>query len=118
MRACAALSVPIESVSIWADDISFTIDELEKMNSDNGLFAGRLDIGHVGVIGHSMGGTASGQVCLSDERCKAGINMDGIQLGDMFDKNLRRPFMFMHHDNTGERNKMLNRIFFERSEGP
>jgi predicted dienelactone hydrolase len=107
-----------ESVRIWADDISFTIDELEQMNSENGVFAGRLDTDRVGVIGHSMGGTASGQVCLTDKRCKAGINMDGIQLGDMIERNLSRPFMFMHHDNIGARNKTLNRIFFDRSEGP
>jgi predicted dienelactone hydrolase len=115
---CAQRPKSIESVSIWADDISFTIDELEKMNSDDGLFAGRLDIDHIGVVGHSMGGTASGQACLTDKRCKAGINMDGIQLGDMLERNLSRPFMFMHHDNAGARNKMLNRIFFEQSEGP
>jgi hypothetical protein len=115
---CAQRPKSIESVSIWADDISFTIDELEKMNSNSGPFAGRLDTNLIGVVGHSMGGTASGQVCLTDKRCKAGINMDGIQLGDMLDKNLNRPFMFMHHDNAGARNKTLNRIFFERSEGP
>jgi predicted dienelactone hydrolase len=115
---CAQRPKSIESVRIWADDISFTIDELEKINSDNGLFAGRLDIDRIGVVGHSMGGTASGQACLTDKRCKAGINMDGIQLGDMLERNLSRPFMFMHHDNIGAKNKMLNRIFFEQSEGP
>jgi len=108
----------IASVRIWADDISFIIDELEKMNSENKMFTGRLDTDRIGVFGHSMGGTASGQVCLTDKRCKAGINMDGIQLGDMLERNLSRPFMFMHHDNVGASNKMLNRIFFERSEGP
>jgi len=115
---CAQRPKSIESVRIWATDISFTIDELEKMDSDNGMFAGRLDTDRIGVLGHSMGGTASGQVCLTDQRCKAGINMDGMQLGDMIERNLSCPFMFMHHDNTGARNKMLNRIFFEQSEGP
>ncbi len=115
---CAQRPKSIESVRIWADDISFTIDELEEMNSENGLFAGRLDTDRIGVVGHSMGGTASGQACLTDKRCKAGINMDGIQLGDTIERNLSRPFMFMHHDNVGARNKTLNRIFFERSEGP
>jgi predicted dienelactone hydrolase len=115
---CAQRPKSLESVRIWADDVSCTVDELEQMNSENGAFAGRLDTDRVGVIGHSMGGTASGQVCLTDKRCKAGINMDGIQLGDMIERNLSRPFMFMHHDNIGARNKTLNRIFFERSEGP
>ena len=115
---CAQRPKSIESVLIWADDISFTIDEPENMNTENGLFAGRLDTDRIGVVGHSMGGTASGQVCLTDKRCKAGITMDGIQLGDTIERNLGRPFMFMHHDNVGARNKTLNRIFFERSEGP
>ena len=115
---CAKRPKTMESIRIWADDISFIVDELEEMNSGNGAFAGRLDTDCVGVIGHSMGGTASGQVCLTDKRCRAGINMDGIQLGDMLDRHLRSPFMFMHHDNIGASNKMPNRILFERSEGP
>jgi predicted dienelactone hydrolase len=108
----------VESVHIWAEDISSTIDELEKMNLGNGIFAGRLDVERVAVLGHSFGGAAAGQACLDDERCAAGINMDGLQLGDMLDKDLSRPFLFMHHDNVGAANKTPNLVFFEKAKAP
>jgi predicted dienelactone hydrolase len=107
-----------ESVRIWAADISSTIDELERINLGNGALSGRLDLERVAVMGHSCGGAAAGQACLDDERCKAGINMDGLQMGDMLDKDLSRPFLFMHHDNVGAANKAPNRVFFERAKGP
>jgi len=106
----------MESLRIWQEDISFVIDKLEKMNKEPGFFSGRLDLERIGVLGHSFGGVTAGQACLVDERCKAGINLDGLQLGDMLDRNLTRPFMFMHHDNVGALNKKPNKIFFERAE--
>ena len=42
-----------------------------------------------------MGGIASGQVCITDERCLAGINMDGGIYGDFLDTQISQPFMFM-----------------------
>ena len=107
----------VESVRIWAQDISSTIDELERMDTGNGLLAGRLDTSAIGVLGHSCGGAAAGQACLTDERCKAGINMDGLQLGDMLDRPLAKPFMFMHHDNAAA-NRTPNLIFFEKAAAP
>ena len=108
----------VESVHIWAKDVSSTIDELERLNLGNGMFARRLDVERVAVLGHSFGGAAAGQACLDDERCKAGINMDGLQLGDMLDEDLSRPFLFIHHDNVGATNKTPNLIFFEKAKAP
>jgi predicted dienelactone hydrolase len=106
----------MESLRMWVEDISFIIHELERMNGDEGFFTGRLDSENIGVIGHSFGGTAAGQACLTDARCKAGINLDGLQLGDLIDRNLSRPFMFMHHDNVEAINSTPNYILFERAE--
>ena len=104
----------IESLGIWADDISLVIDKLDEMNRASGFFGGKLDTARIGVLGHSFGGAASAQVCLTDKRCKAGINIDGLQLGELIYKNLARPFMFVHHDNLEAKNKTPNRFFFER----
>lgn len=108
----------LESVQIWADDIRSTIDELERINRGNGPLAGRLDMDRVAAVGHSFGGAAAGQACLVDPRCKAGINIDGLQLGDMMDVPLKRPFLFVHHDNANARNKTPNVVFFEKAEAP
>ncbi|MBN2146867.1 MAG: hypothetical protein JW726_05745, partial [Anaerolineales bacterium] len=85
----------MESVRIWADDIGTLLDRLEDLSGDDPL-SGRVNLEQVGVFGHSLGGAASGQFCLVDERCRAGLNMDGFQYGDLIDANLAVPFMFMY----------------------
>ena len=104
-----------ESLDIWVGDISFVMDRLEALNHAAGVLSGKLDLSRIGVMGHSMGGTAAGQACLTESRCEAGVNMDGLQLGDMLDTPLEKPFMFMHHDNEGAANKRPNWLFFSRS---
>jgi predicted dienelactone hydrolase len=107
----------MESLRIWVEDIGSVIDRLEGMNAA-GVFKGRLDLGRIGVVGHSFGGTAAGQACLDEPRCRAGVNLDGLQLGDMLEQPVIRPFMFVHHDNEGAVNKLLNLPFFLSAKGP
>jgi predicted dienelactone hydrolase len=106
----------LESIDIWVGDIRLVIDELERMERGPGFFSGRLDLGRIGVLGHSFGGIAAGQACLVDDRCRAGINIDGLQLGDLLERNIARPFMFVHHDNREAANRTPNRLFCERAE--
>jgi dienelactone hydrolase len=69
-------------------DVTFTIDQLTKLNDDNPLFKGRLDLDHIGVAGHSFGAfttlAVAGEVFTStrgtklawpDVRVKAAIAM-------------------------------------------
>jgi predicted dienelactone hydrolase len=107
----------MESLRIWVEDIGSVIDHLERMNGA-GMFKGRLDLERIGVVGHSFGGTAAGQACLDEPRCRAGINLDGLQLGDMLERPVARPFMFVHHDNEGAASKLLNLPFFLTAQGP
>ena len=52
--------------------------------------------------GHSMGGVTSGQFCLEDRRCRAGLNLDGIpQYGGMIDKSMPRPFLMVYSASPG-----------------
>ena len=97
----------VEGPRIWADDISFLIDELENINQDNSIFSGKMNLEQIGVFGMSMGGIASGQVCITDKRCMAGINMDGGIYGDFLDAKISQPFMFM----SSERYRGYDNIF-------
>ena len=85
----------IRDVRLWTEDVGFIIDELEKMNISNKFFKGKLDMKSIGVMGYSKGGAAAGQVCLTEKRCKAGINLDGFMLGDIGEKDLEVPFMII-----------------------
>jgi predicted dienelactone hydrolase len=49
-----------------------------------------------------MGGVASGQFCVEDRRCKAGLNFDGIpQYGAMIDTPFPAPFLMVYSGRAG-----------------
>jgi predicted dienelactone hydrolase len=54
-----------------ADDVSFALERLEQMNSESGPLKGGLDMEHVGIMGHSMGGITAAAACRQDSRLKA-----------------------------------------------
>ncbi|WP_433945901.1 alpha/beta hydrolase family protein [Paenibacillus sp. SN-8-1] len=87
--------------NIWVKDTEFVIDKLEQINRDDpqNIFAGRLDLQRIGMLGHSFGGANAAQVMLEDPRIRAAINMDGtfFGTGDL-SHGLPRPFLFMSSD--------------------
>ncbi len=103
-----------KSLFRWVQDISFTMDELERLNSGNGFFSGRLDLNRIGVFGVSFGGAASTQVCVQDKRCKAAISMDCPQFGDFIDHDVSQPIMFM----SSEQYKGKNDLFLQLKGNP
>jgi len=88
-------SLMIESVRLWADDITSFMKHVAQMNRTSGLFRGRLNSNKVGVFGWSLGGIASALVCARDHRCRAGIDIDGGLYGDVIDSTIAVPFMFL-----------------------
>ena len=98
----------------WVQDISFTLDELERLNNGNGFFSGRLDLNKIGVFGVSFGGAASTQFCGQDKRCKAAINVDCPQFGNFLDNDVSQPIMFM----SSEQYKGKNDIFLQLKDNP
>lgn len=85
-----------ESPMYWANDISFFLDQLEWINLNNQLLQGKLDLKSIGIMGMSMGGMATNEICISDSRVQAGINMDGGLIGTQLDKKIKTPFMFLN----------------------
>jgi len=65
-------------VQQWAGDIVLTLDELENMDQESGVWflSGKIDLDQVGVFGHSTGGGAAVEFCLVDARCQAIFGMD------------------------------------------
>lgn len=73
-----AIAFEKERDSVWAADISFALDQLTILHRDRGsMFFGKLDLVHVGAVGHSIGGRAVGRACQLDRRIKACVNEDG-----------------------------------------
>jgi glutamine amidotransferase-like uncharacterized protein len=109
----------VNDVRLWAKDTGFVIDELDVMNRGNGFLAGKLDLERIGVMGFSKGGAAAAQFCVTDDRCKAAINMDGRMYGDVVDQNLTQPFLLMSHHMPGHSTETTTTTYFyDNVEGP
>ena len=85
-----------ESPKYWAEDISFFMDRLENMNNENKILKDKLNLDRIGVFGMSLGGMATSEICLTDKRIKAGINIDGGLFGTLVNVKHQTPFMFLN----------------------
>jgi hypothetical protein len=74
----------LEFDAVWimerAKDIVGAIPILEMMNRGerDARFKGRIDLGKLGVFGHSLGGKDAAAACQIEPRIKAGLNIDGL----------------------------------------
>jgi dienelactone hydrolase len=75
------------SVAVRVQDVRFVLGQLSTIRG-----AGRLDLAHIGVFGHSNGGAAAAGAMLADRRLDAGINLDGGIFGAVATRGLDRPF--------------------------
>ncbi|MCI0332423.1 MAG: family membership [Planctomycetes bacterium] len=89
-------------IKVWSADTKFLLDELSRLNADDpsGKFTGRLDLGAIGVVGHSFGGATAAQFCHDDARCTAGIDIDGALYGSVVREGLTQPFLFLLSDHA------------------
>jgi predicted dienelactone hydrolase len=71
----------------WTADTAFVLNRLETLKG--------LDLTRVGVFGHSFGGDTAANFCAEDERCKAGIDIDGALHGGVLQTGIHKPFMFL-----------------------
>jgi predicted dienelactone hydrolase len=84
-----------QSLDLWVADTRYVVDELAAMEeSPSTRFSHHLDLTRLGVFGMSFGGATAGEFCAQDQRCKAGMNMDGFQHGTLGEHPLPVPFLY------------------------
>jgi hypothetical protein len=108
--------VAIAELRQWAADVGYVLDQLAEMNLPTGFFAEQIDLSQIGVMGFSLGGANAGQFCVTDRRCRAGIDVDGFMFGDILETNLGVPFMFIHSENPYLTPGLAGALFYERAE--
>lgn len=97
----AALPKTNEVVRRWTLDAKYALDHLPTSGAA-GRIAAKLDLGRLGVAGHSMGGVAGAELCVEERRCKAALNLDGIpQYGSMIDAPMPAPFLMVYSGRPG-----------------
>jgi dienelactone hydrolase len=81
-------------------DLRYVLDELDRLNTNDVLLAGRLDLERVGAFGFSVGCVIVAEFCRIDARCKAGVLLDvGWALeapADLNQLGLQKPFLSMN----------------------
>ena len=82
-------------------DLLFVLAQLQALNGQGDiLLSGRMELGQVGVMGHSLGGITAAQACQASEALAACVNLDGLQRGGPFSADdhpasPRQPFMMI-----------------------
>lgn len=92
---------PLDIITqIMADDAGFVIDKLGEMNAGkmNSIFAGKLNLNQIGVIGHSLGGSAAYNLAINDSRIKAAVNLDGAVYTIPDNTKPIAPFLMLAND--------------------
>ncbi len=96
--------------SVWVGDVRFVLDQLEKLNRDDRLLAGRMNLAQVGVFGHSFGGAAAIRTVQIDPRFLAGINLDGTDLRVTAGATIERPVMWINSPHEAPSDALLKAI--------
>ncbi len=99
---------------VLSGDVAFALDQFELIQSGQipSHLKGKIDLGRVGVFGHSIGG-ATAYDASYDPRIAVGIDFDGglYRLRDR--EGLRKPFLFINSESGFEKLKMImdNRVY-------
>ncbi len=103
-----------EMVERWAQDLRDVVDRLDDYNS-SGFLMEKLDTSKIGVFGHSRGGGAAGETLLTDDRIKAGANIDGVQWGRIVNTSFDDPFLFISADWPKEKEDLNGHAYINKS---
>lgn len=86
--------------NVRAADSTFVLDQLGRLAQiePNSPLTGHLDLQHVGMFGHSLGGATSATVLATDPRFLVGVDMDGKLFGSESSARLDQPFLWLQSD--------------------
>ncbi|MDX1994797.1 MAG: hypothetical protein SF029_20605 [bacterium] len=82
-------------LDVWTQDMRFVLDELTRLNEEDALLAGTLNLSQVGAFGHSFGGATATNAMVQDERIQAVADLDGALYNDAAENGVDRPFILL-----------------------
>lgn len=93
---------------VLTDDVTFVLDQFELIQSGQlpSRFKGKMDLKHVGVFGHSIGGATAYDASF-DPRITAGIDLDGGLYRLRERESLQKPFLFINSESEYENLKRV-----------
>ena len=97
-----------EQFEVAAQDITFVLNSLEFLNGQQSLpIYNKLDLNHIGICGHSSGGSLAMRMCVEDQRIKAGISLDGGIRGNEALTPFATPFLCIIGEHSGQESVLI-----------
>jgi dienelactone hydrolase len=66
----------VSLIDVRKNDILFMLNELERLNNEDDVIKNKLNLSRIGIIGHSLGGSAVFKAAQCDSRIKAAVLFD------------------------------------------
>lgn len=92
-----------KNIETRVSDVLYLLDRLTDLNREQ--FSNRLDLNRIGLIGHSFGGTTTAEVCIKDNRIRAGVNLDGYHI--YREEKITQPFMIINAEDSRDENEHI-----------
>jgi predicted dienelactone hydrolase len=105
-------------LKIRTEDVIFVMDQLPALNSSPGLLQSTFNLEQAGIMGWSFGGATSMEACIADHRFKAGVNIDGIPYGELFNSGgkIEQPIMLVRNESDDEMEDIIGDLILESME--
>lgn len=82
-----------------AADISFVLDQISALaNVGSDILSDRLDLGRIGLIGHSFGAAVGSEACRVDRRIRSALLEDAFMPISVVQSGLEQPAMMITRD--------------------
>jgi predicted dienelactone hydrolase len=104
----AATAADNRLAQVLADDAAFVLSQLRKLVKNDDPFDGALELSHVGIAGHSRGGTTVGRACASNPNFVACAVIDNIGPDRERETGVNQPFLTLRAPWAEERIAILH----------
>jgi hypothetical protein len=92
------VALPGGIIPYLAQDVSFVLTQIERLDRTDPALAGHMDTGRVGVFGMSLGGYVAPEVCQTDTRFAACLGVDAGKTATVARDGLIQPLMIISRD--------------------
>jgi len=99
-----SVNIRKKQLNTRVNDLRFVLNMLTKLNVDS-VFDGFMDLGRVGVLGHSYGGATAIQTSFEDDRFKSCLVLDSWMnpIPDTILKSgIQQPFLYLGRPHWGD----------------
>jgi dienelactone hydrolase len=85
-------------------DVRIMLADLDRADAADSILAGHVDTHTIGLMGFSFGGGVAGEICRTDDRCRAALVLDAYLQGadELRQAGLQKPFLGMYNSGGGD----------------